>query len=245
MKTRTFYLVIGILVGMLISSTFALANNPIKLIVNGQSIQCDVPPQEINGRVMVPARFLAEALGASVSWDAASNSIVVTSNTMSNPSNTSSTTQSQFSLLKDLQPVVKINGEIYNYNSDIWWFDNSNNYYSGIGAIASLISIGYKDYKIEPSNNPFIKGNLTANGGNYVKFEQKYLSINDTYYEGCFYNKDKSLSYPISTKPGEEKGATIYQGRTMVPLKTVFYTLNMEYTTEIDNQNKLFIINFN
>jgi len=49
------YLIIGLLIGTLfpIQSLFAdNLNNPIKLIINGKTIQCDVPPQNINGRVL-------------------------------------------------------------------------------------------------------------------------------------------------------------------------------------------------
>lgn len=52
-------------------------STPIKLIVNGQEILPDVPPQLINGRVMVPARFVAEPLGAKVEWDGAGNAVVI------------------------------------------------------------------------------------------------------------------------------------------------------------------------
>lgn len=50
------------------SVSIAQATNPIKLIVNGVDItyKSDVPPQIINGRTLVPARALAESLGASV-----------------------------------------------------------------------------------------------------------------------------------------------------------------------------------
>ena len=37
--------------------------------VNGQEVDLDVPPRIIQGRVLVPLRFLAENLGALVSWD--------------------------------------------------------------------------------------------------------------------------------------------------------------------------------
>ena len=69
-KTRFFYVLLGVLVGMLLPSAFALADNPINLVVNGQAVQCDVPPVIINGRTMVPIRTVAEALGCQVSWDA-------------------------------------------------------------------------------------------------------------------------------------------------------------------------------
>ncbi len=47
----------------------ALASNPIKLLVNGQEIVSDVPPQIVDNRTMVPVRWIAEALGAEVEWD--------------------------------------------------------------------------------------------------------------------------------------------------------------------------------
>jgi len=50
--------------------SMAFAANPIRLYVNGQEINPDVPPQIINGRTMVPVRWVAEALGADVHWDA-------------------------------------------------------------------------------------------------------------------------------------------------------------------------------
>lgn len=79
MKRFSTGLLIGLLTGLILATTtFALADNPIKLIVNGKEIQSEVPPQVINGRTMVPARFLAEALGATVAWDEAQNAVVVT-----------------------------------------------------------------------------------------------------------------------------------------------------------------------
>ncbi len=62
---------IGFFLGVFLCFTglAAAAQDPIKLIVNGREIQCDVPPQLINGRVLVPARFVAEPLGARVEWD--------------------------------------------------------------------------------------------------------------------------------------------------------------------------------
>lgn len=83
MKRFLFGLGQGLLVGLLLSlsilSLSAFADQPIKLIVNGKEIQCDVPPQIINGRTMIPARFLAEALGAKVDWDADNNVVQATS----------------------------------------------------------------------------------------------------------------------------------------------------------------------
>jgi len=75
-------IVVAFVLGALLSAcAFAYADQPIKLIVNGKEIQCDVPPQNINGRVLVPARYVAEALGATVEWDTANNSVIITGKT--------------------------------------------------------------------------------------------------------------------------------------------------------------------
>ena len=50
----------------------------ITLEVNGQIIECDTPPQVVNGRALVPLRVVSEALGADVEWDGANKSVVVT-----------------------------------------------------------------------------------------------------------------------------------------------------------------------
>lgn len=71
----------GLLVGLLLATAGAgfAANDVIRLFVNGQEIVPDVSPRLIDGRVMVPARYVAEPLGAKVEWDAARNAVVITS----------------------------------------------------------------------------------------------------------------------------------------------------------------------
>lgn len=57
----------GLLVGFIVSlSSFAFAGNPIQLFINGEEIQTDVPSQIIDGRTMVPARYVFESLGYNV-----------------------------------------------------------------------------------------------------------------------------------------------------------------------------------
>jgi len=47
--------------------------------INGQAALMDVPALLVGGRTMVPLRFLSQALGAQVSWDAAAATVTVTS----------------------------------------------------------------------------------------------------------------------------------------------------------------------
>lgn len=79
------YLISGIVIGIVLSTpifSFAGLNESdvISLFVNGRQISSDVPAQLISGRVLVPARPLAEALGATVTWDNATNSVIITTN---------------------------------------------------------------------------------------------------------------------------------------------------------------------
>lgn len=55
------------------------APRPITLQVNGRPVATDVPPQNINGRVLVPVRFVAEALEADVQWRQNDQTVLVTS----------------------------------------------------------------------------------------------------------------------------------------------------------------------
>lgn len=74
---------------LLCITTISAANSQIKLIVDGKVIQSDVPPQEIDGRVLVPARALAESLGATVTWNEEYQTVHVISGKQSAPVNPS------------------------------------------------------------------------------------------------------------------------------------------------------------
>jgi hypothetical protein len=76
-----------ILVTVLICAFAAVtwANEPIKLVVNGQEIKPDVSPQIIGNRTMVPVRWIAEALGAEVEWDAESKTVIITTKNSNDP----------------------------------------------------------------------------------------------------------------------------------------------------------------
>ncbi len=47
-------------------------------VVNGKSVLLDQPPEIVNGRTMVPIRFVSEVLGAKVQWIADTKTIIIT-----------------------------------------------------------------------------------------------------------------------------------------------------------------------
>ena len=48
--------------------SFADEGREIKVFVDGQQLEFDVPPTSENGRTLVPMRYIFEALGAKVEW---------------------------------------------------------------------------------------------------------------------------------------------------------------------------------
>ena len=48
--------------------------------INGKTVSLEASPKIINGNVMVPFRFVGEALGAEVDWEAETKSVIITSN---------------------------------------------------------------------------------------------------------------------------------------------------------------------
>lgn len=72
---------------------------------NNSPITLDDPAQIINGRVMVPLRFLAQAFGCQVNWDAANQEVDIASNSAeTQPSPSSPSSSSTVATLGQTQP---------------------------------------------------------------------------------------------------------------------------------------------
>jgi hypothetical protein len=68
----------GCVVGSVLFSGVSFATpKVVKLMFNGAEIHSEVTPQIIDGSTLVPARALAEALGAKVRWDEINQTVVV------------------------------------------------------------------------------------------------------------------------------------------------------------------------
>lgn len=59
------------------ATTVVLTINESKAKLNGREVTLDVPAQIINGRTMVPVRFIAEAMGCNVSWNAVTKTVII------------------------------------------------------------------------------------------------------------------------------------------------------------------------
>ena len=64
-----------VVLSSLFAFTTAAEEAPIKLTVNGTEVVCDVPPQIVDDRTLVPMRAALEALNASLLWDESTSTV--------------------------------------------------------------------------------------------------------------------------------------------------------------------------
>ena len=61
-------LLVGLLLALLCSAVSVSAAQEVTVLLNGEKLEFDVPPQIIDDRTLVPLRAIFEAFGASVEW---------------------------------------------------------------------------------------------------------------------------------------------------------------------------------
>lgn len=92
--------------------------------VNGVAKTLDVPAQTIEGRTMVPARFVAESLNATVNWDSASDTVKISTSgstsAQTTPSNTQTSTSTTTSTQSSTNKTVYVTktGKRYHYDNN-------------------------------------------------------------------------------------------------------------------------------
>ncbi|GBF76776.1 hypothetical protein PA598K_05263 [Paenibacillus sp. 598K] len=77
MKKKIAAIALGIMIAgsAIVGSIYAAG--AIKLIVNGQAVKTDVSPFMTKERVMVPIRFVSEALGYNIQWDESKQQVTI------------------------------------------------------------------------------------------------------------------------------------------------------------------------
>jgi len=65
-----------LLATLLFVSLTASAQQPIRVLLDGEVLQFDVQPTTIDGRTMVPMRVIFEALGAEIEWNERTGAIL-------------------------------------------------------------------------------------------------------------------------------------------------------------------------
>ncbi len=109
--------------------------NNIRLKVNGEFIETDVEPFIVNGRTMVPARFIAEPLGGSVKFNEKENCVEITSDKAG---------QNVISYSTGDKYVGEIKNGLPNGKGTLFWTDGS--YYAGEMKDGAIQGTGYIKY---------------------------------------------------------------------------------------------------
>lgn len=106
--------------------------------VNGNSVTLDAAPVVINGRTLVPIRFISETLGYSISWDGSSRTVyVMTSGVTSSVNNFQNSSSSNVS--SDMNIEIKPNPSLVSTLSSVNVTED-NNYYTVNITISSQIT---------------------------------------------------------------------------------------------------------
>jgi hypothetical protein len=146
--------VVTIILILCLTTVFGYSGETIKIFMNGKEVSTDVPAMNIGGRVMVPVRFVSEALGAKVDWDAENNKVIIT------------------------QPnLIKVNGELTTWP---YWYEDGNLYMEYKNVIEFLrVNRDPSHYKISysKSNNLLIINNAIIEVPSQKKGDYTVLSL--------------------------------------------------------------------
>ena len=66
-----------VIICLFINCLTVCAEQNIMLVLNGEKVNCDVPPRIVNDRTLIPVRALFEDMGAKVSWDESKKSVTI------------------------------------------------------------------------------------------------------------------------------------------------------------------------
>lgn len=77
---KRYLISVVVILSLIMLSIPVLAQDDIKVSIDGQYIEFDVQPRLINGRTMVPLRVIFEALGAEVDWNSDTRTVVAMKN---------------------------------------------------------------------------------------------------------------------------------------------------------------------
>ena len=80
MQVKKFLFVLSIFLCLSLAGNAVLAvvPVPIQVILDGSALTFDVPPQNNNGRILVPLRAIFEAMGAAIDYDGATQTVTAT-----------------------------------------------------------------------------------------------------------------------------------------------------------------------
>ncbi len=183
-----------------------LVVNDTKALINGKVVEMDVPGKNINNKVMIPIRFVSEAMGMNVQWDSTNRRVwinePVNNSTVQTPS-----VQNVITSVTDKKFVASIvaNGAM----SNIKVSTQTDKVIIDIPNSKSLL-----DRKIEPVANTYVSGIRTSQFD--AETTRVVLDLNTPVQVSTSYSSDcKSFHMTLTSKDGSSaapEGGTINGG---------------------------------
>ncbi len=207
------------------SITIELTIDSYEALVDGQVVELDVQGTIIDGRTIVPARFIAEALDAKVDWDAANRIVIVTSAEYLDETDLDSIDPPTKQILNSKQI-----GQLAESVVKIYVKDVDENYFSGSGFF-------YDEGEIATNYHVIKDAKLIE-----IEFDDGSIYTGEV--EVIGYNKEldlAALSIAKETVPGLEFGDSekIYLGQKVYAIGSpggVINTLSSGFISAIRNQ---------
>ncbi len=186
-KKMVTIIVVAVLIFVSVSAVYA--NSSVKLIVNNQEEKPDVSPKIINGRVMVPIMWVAEALGTYVRWDELNKEV----NNISNPKPLSSLSEAD----AKLYPFQQKDGVYYGF---ILEFKGNRKYFDWINVINPTYrpQLLYNDVNNDGKKELIII--LTTGYGTGVHIEKIHIINPNTLTEFDIETPDDIIKNNVKTK---------------------------------------------
>ena len=138
MKRFVRILVLILLSLSVVISAVCFASDEIKVAIDGEYVEFDVPPQLINDRTMVPLRAIFEALGAEVDWENDTQTVTAAKDGVTIISTIGSTKMyiDDMEMIMDVAPVliegrtlVPVRFVAEAFECDVFWSDIDNTVY--------------------------------------------------------------------------------------------------------------------
>lgn len=268
MKQKLKHLIIGVLIGLLISSNIVFANSvkqfilqlaSYPIVIDGQEyVNNELPILNYQGNTYVPLKAMGNILDANIEWNDALKRIEIGANNNNNnivnqelQKDSDNKQENVFDVIK-ANVFFKVNDKLYTSNMlSSYRKDQNNNFYlSSFTSLVEFLAIPSGLYIVEKNANPFTYGSIQierSKYSNFLEYENIFTDINNNYFEFTYRN-NKGETYFVSTEPGNEKGLVIDKNnhdQPLIPLYQFFDKLKLNYTIEYNENDNTLIFNLN
>jgi len=221
-------------------NSISMRVNETTATVNGKTLTMDVPSKVIDGRTLVPVRFIAESLGAEVEWDGENRIVYIHTKILSDDKIRTLTTTYSSSLpnLKDVTFDFQYSDSFF---VPKYSFDNGYGYNHDL--LRASLALETASWTPESETTEYTDQNVRPTAQNRMKnilnvYEQMNLSnIEQHNYGKSLYDSSDSAAYSFASKE-------LYDGTTLVTVVIRGAGYGAEWRSDFNLGNGVFHVRF-